>query len=77
MNQPSRHLLDEIEAFLAETGVSPTLFGYAVMSDPTFVPNLRQGREPRSATITKARQGMAAYRATGEFGAFRRAESPA
>lgn len=61
-------LLGEIEAFLAETGLTPTAFGRDAMRDPNFVFGLRAGRELRRATSRRARRQMTQYRKCGEFG---------
>ena len=47
-------LLDRIEAFLAATGMTPTAFGRDALHDPTFVFDLRAGRECRRATREQA-----------------------
>lgn len=39
-----------VEGFIAERGLTPTQFGREYASDPLFVFQLREGREPRSAT---------------------------
>ena len=44
------HLLSRIQRYLRRTGTSPTAFGRAVVRDPRFVHDLRNGREPRIAT---------------------------
>lgn len=44
----------EIERFLNITKMSPTRFGMDAVNDPRFVFDLREGREPRSATMRKA-----------------------
>jgi hypothetical protein len=44
-------LLNRIDAFLRRTKMSPTRFGREAVRDPNFVLNLRNGREPRPATI--------------------------
>lgn len=40
-------LLDQIAAFLARTGMSPTMFGNKAASDPRLIPDLKEGRELR------------------------------
>jgi 2,4-dienoyl-CoA reductase-like NADH-dependent reductase (Old Yellow Enzyme family) len=45
------HLLREIEKHLRRTGTPPTAFGRAVVKDPRFVFDLRNGREPREKTV--------------------------
>lgn len=46
-------LLSDVERFLADSGMTPTAFGQAAVSDPRFVFDLRQGRECRRATREK------------------------
>jgi hypothetical protein len=60
-------LIDDIEAFLVETGVAPSAFGMRAMGDPTFVFELRQGRDVLFATEAKARAQMTTYRQYGRF----------
>lgn len=47
---PVEMVLEEIERFLAATGMTPTAFGQRALNDPTFVHELRHGRECRSTT---------------------------
>lgn len=56
-SQPT--LLSEIEAFLARTGMKPTVFGKRAVGDPRFVFDLRDGRECRSKTGRRVRDFMA------------------
>lgn len=51
---PTQTLLDEIEAFLSRSEMSPTAFGRSAVRDPSFVFKLRDGREPRRKTREKA-----------------------
>jgi len=60
-------LADEIEAFLAETGMTPTFFGYGAMRDPAFVFEVRLGRDLRGTTENKVRVQMAFYRQWHQF----------
>lgn len=39
-------LLEQIEAYLARSNVSPSTFGRLVVRDPRFVEDLRSGRRP-------------------------------
>lgn len=50
-------LLDRVEEFLAQTGMNATAFGKAALSDPTFVFDLRKGRECRRSV----RQRVSAF----------------
>lgn len=49
------HLLREIEKFLRASRVPATRFGREVLSDPRFVFDLRNGREPRPLTVARVR----------------------
>ena len=46
---------DEIEAYLAESGLTPTVFGRMVLKDPSFVFRLRKGRSCGAKTIDRVR----------------------
>ena len=50
------HLLREVEKFLRVSNVPPARFGREAMGDPRFVFDLRNGREPRSATVARIRK---------------------
>ncbi len=50
--------LETVEAFLKNTGMSPTAFGKSAIGDPNFVLDLRRGREPRSRLVQRARDFM-------------------
>jgi len=41
---------DTVEQFIASRGITPTQFGREFAADPLFVFQLREGREPRTAT---------------------------
>ena len=41
---------DSVEQFIASRGITPTQFGREFAADPLFVFQLREGREPRTAT---------------------------
>lgn len=51
-----------VEAYIAEEEITPTSFGKKFAGDPLFVFDLRQGREPRSATRQKVLDAIAAER---------------
>ena len=61
--QPSRKtirkttvsLLREVEKFLRHYDTAPTRFGRDVVGDPRFVFDLRNGRDPRPATVERVR----------------------
>lgn len=50
---PHIDLATMIEAHCAKSGMSPTAFGTAAVGDPSFVSDLKAGREPRRATIRR------------------------
>jgi hypothetical protein len=52
------HLLRHIERHLRATGIAPTRFGRDAVGDPRFVLDLRNGREPREATVTRVLRFM-------------------
>jgi hypothetical protein len=56
MKNPSKELQRDIDAFLRRTGMPSSAFGWAVAMDPSFVTNLRNGREVRFKTLTRARR---------------------
>jgi hypothetical protein len=43
------HLLRRIERYLRRSGTAPTRFGCDAVRDPSFVFDLRLGRQPRAA----------------------------
>lgn len=45
--------LARVEAALSSSGMTATAFGKLVAGDPTFVFELRDGRECRSSTVKK------------------------
>lgn len=48
-------LLRDIEQHLRNHSTKPTRFGRDVVRDPRFVFDLRNGREPRPATVKRVR----------------------
>ena len=46
-------LLHRVETYLRKTKTPPTRFGREAVGDSRFVFDLRAGREPRDATISK------------------------
>lgn len=54
-------LLQRIEKHLKSRRMPPTRFGRAAVGDPRFVFDLREGREPRSATIRRVTDYLDAY----------------
>ena len=56
-------LLTHVEKHLREQGISPARFGRAAVSDPSFVFELRRGRDPRPRTVTKVLAYIETHRA--------------
>jgi predicted transcriptional regulator len=56
MNPTIARLLAEIQRFLAKTGLSRSEFGHKAVNDRSFIFDLEQGREPRWATIERAKK---------------------
>lgn len=68
-------LIVEIDAFLEETGISPTAFGVRALNDGRFVERLRKGANTTIKTVDRVRAYIAAERAkmaAGEDGRPRR-----
>lgn len=55
--------LDQIEAYIAAQGLTPTAFGEKVVKDPNFVFELRKGRSPSLAIVERVQVYMARERA--------------
>jgi len=49
-------LLEQIEVYLEQNGVSPSTFGRMAVGDPRFVHDLRSGRRPRSQPLERVRR---------------------
>jgi hypothetical protein len=47
------HLLRRIELYLRRSAIAPARFGRDALGDPRFVFDLRNGREPRRATVVR------------------------
>ena len=45
--------LSDVEAFLARTGMPPSIFGKKAVNDPAFVQRLREGIDPRTRTMDR------------------------
>jgi phosphopantothenoylcysteine decarboxylase/phosphopantothenate--cysteine ligase len=60
MHTMARALLTEIEAFLAESGLTPTKFGLASVNDGHLVANLRRGNSVTLKTADRVRAFMRA-----------------
>lgn len=59
MTHAERFLAD-IEAFLTQSGMSATAFGMAALNDPSFVPDLRNGRKPNLGLVDRVHAFMEA-----------------
>jgi hypothetical protein len=46
-------ILDRIDHYLRSTKSSPSRLGRDAVGDPNFVMNLRDGRQPRQATLER------------------------
>jgi hypothetical protein len=57
----SERFLEAVEAFLTRSGMTATAFGTAALNDPSFVPNLRNGRSPRLALVDKVHAFIQAH----------------
>ncbi|NCP10552.1 MAG: hypothetical protein GW859_01115 [Sphingomonadales bacterium] len=55
----------QIEQFLRQTGMPPTVFGRRVMRDPRFVFDLRNGREPGRKVRSRVEHFMNIWRREG------------
>ena len=62
MHTMARALLTEIEAFLAESGLTPTKFGLTSVNDGHLVANLRRGNSVTLKTADRVRAFMALAR---------------
>lgn len=45
--------IDQVEAFLERSAMTPTAFGKAALSDPNFVFDLRNGRVPNLTVVDR------------------------
>ena len=54
-------LIRKIEKFLRRTDMAPTRFGMLSIGDPTFVFDLRRGREPRRRMEARVEHFMNTY----------------
>lgn len=70
--------LAEVEEFMVRWNYAPTIFGRLAASDPNFVPQLREGRQPRLDTADRVRDWMkGGARGHGPNGTKRREPSAA
>lgn len=56
-------LLEQVEAFLAETEMKPTRFGREAMGEASLVARMKEGRSLSLKNANKLLDFMAAYRA--------------
>ncbi len=59
-------VLADVERFLQVTGIAPTAFGQRALNDPTFVHELRRGRECKRATRARIRDFIQSFSATNQ-----------
>lgn len=64
MDQPNNSLIDEIDSFVADAGMSPITFGRKALGDPHFVSQLRNGRRLWPETEAKVRRFIAEYQSS-------------
>lgn len=57
-NPATAQLLDDIRFVMERHGFSKTGFGKAAVKDPSLVPDLERGREPRWQTVKRVREFM-------------------
>ena len=55
-------LICKVDEFLVLTGMPVTKFGRLAAHDPRFVGDLRNGRAPRPATVSRVEHFMNTYR---------------
>lgn len=51
---------EEVEDFLRRSGMSATAFGKEAVGDPSFVPDLREGRAPSLRLVEKVSKYISA-----------------
>lgn len=66
MEQITLPLVEEIDAFIGRTGMSPITFGRKALNDPHFVNQLRAGRRTWPTTEESVRNFMSTYRSEEE-----------
>jgi hypothetical protein len=59
-------LLEQIEAYLARSGVAPSTFGRQAAGDPRLVADLKAGRRPRHRTQDRVMSFLATAESTME-----------
>ena len=63
--------VDEVEAFLAITGIKSSELGYAATGNPSFVNRLRRGTSPRLTTVDQVRSWIVENSSAEEHRAIR------
>jgi hypothetical protein len=58
LSPEARALLDEIEAFMASSGMTKTRFGLEVANDPRLVPDIAKGRDLTMSMVGRIRAYM-------------------
>lgn len=56
MNEVTRQIMADIDAFLVDTGMSATAFGRHAVGDGHLIRDIRSGVDIRSSTIVKIRR---------------------
>lgn len=62
MIMTDKHLIAEIDSFLAKTGMKPTAFGLATMGDGALVKQLKKNRSLSLRNAEKVVHFMKSYR---------------
>lgn len=60
-------LIRSVESFLRRHAISPTMFGRKAAQDPRLVPDMREGREPRSPLDQRLRGFMEGFEFARSF----------
>ncbi len=58
-------MLIRIDRYLRATGMSPTRFGKLTVNDPRLVTDLKRGRQPGRAIVSRVEKFMAERREDG------------
>jgi len=58
MSTITEQFRDQVEAYLATSGMDATSFGRAALNDPRFVFDLRKGRAPSIKTVDRVIEWM-------------------
>ncbi len=58
-------IVEEIERFIARTGMTPTAFGKLAVNNGRLVGDLRRGRDIRLSTVERIRAFIRSYEAGG------------